>query len=352
MSPPRPTVAVVVTVHNGAAHLREQLASIAAQDDHADEVVIADDASSDDSLPIASAFASDNGPHWRVLPTPTNLGLLANLERALRSCTADVILLADQDDRWRADKVRRFRALFAASPGTVAAFSDARVCDASLRGFGFTLWQVEGFPASERRLFATGEAVRLLADRNIVQGASLGFRRSLLPALLPFPGDLHFRLWCHDGWIAAIASAHGPVGLLEEPLLDYRVHGANQIARYNRAHVVRRWLPRWLRTWLRSFLQARSAGTGTSAVLAADLAHQCRHLAHITSRLEALAALGAPTAAAAELSRRLHAARRLRAQLPRGIIARLRATSAAAERGAYRHETTPLRLRLRDILGF
>jgi hypothetical protein len=35
--------------------------------------------------------------------------------------------------------------------------------------------------------------------------------------------------WIHDEWLAAVAAAAGRIDFIDEPLIDYRQHGANQI---------------------------------------------------------------------------------------------------------------------------
>jgi hypothetical protein len=48
--------------------------------------------------------------------------------------------------------------------------------------------------------------------------------RHLLELALPFPAT-----WVHDEWIAAIAAAMGTLTLVDQPLIEYRIHGGNQI---------------------------------------------------------------------------------------------------------------------------
>lgn len=343
-----PSIGIVVTVCNGEAHLTRQLESLLAQTDPADEVLLLEDASEDSSADIAKSFADRGGQSWRLLRNPSRLGLLGNLQQGLTRATADVILLCDQDDVWMPDKVSAFRRTFETEPRLVAAFSDARVCDAKLQPLGYSLWQVEAFSCRERQLVRAGELVRVLADRNVVQGASLAFRRDLLTRILPFPTGLHFRLWCHDGWIAAISSGLGPVGMIDRPLMDYRIHGGNQIGRFRRRDVLRRWMPRSVRTFLRSLLQARQAGMGTGDIRRADLGHQIRHLEFIRERLAKEPAAAATSALAA----RLAAARSVRLGLPGSIRSRIRAILSNRTALDYGQEAHPLKHRARDALDY
>jgi hypothetical protein len=51
----------------------------------------------------------------------------------------------------------------------------------------------------------------------------MAFRRSILPAVLPFPPDIPI----HDMWIGIVNRFVGKAAFLPEPLLLYRRHGTN-----------------------------------------------------------------------------------------------------------------------------
>lgn len=59
----------------------------------------------------------------------------------------------------------------------------------------------------------------------------MAVRSSLLPALLPFPLDIHpgLPVMMYDRWIALTASAAGPVVTVPEPLIEYRIHAGQQV---------------------------------------------------------------------------------------------------------------------------
>jgi hypothetical protein len=76
----------------------------------------------------------------------------------------------------------------------------------------------------EREAIHGGRGLQVLIRRNVVTGATLLFRRELLAAALPLGEH-----WVHDEWLAAVAAGLGRLDLLEDQLIDYRVHGANAI---------------------------------------------------------------------------------------------------------------------------
>ena len=89
-------VSVVVPVHNGISEgLRECLDSITNQDYPDKEVILVDDASSDNSYRIMQEYAVM--PFWNIVRHSQNEGLAASLNDGIKSSTGDLILLIHQD---------------------------------------------------------------------------------------------------------------------------------------------------------------------------------------------------------------------------------------------------------------
>src|SRR6185295_6827977 len=91
---------------NGAAYLRDQLESIAAQTRLPDELIMCDDASIDGTPAIARAFAARAPFPVRLEINEATVGVRQNFTKAIAACTGDLIALSDQDDVWRPDKLR------------------------------------------------------------------------------------------------------------------------------------------------------------------------------------------------------------------------------------------------------
>lgn len=220
---PRSTLSVALCTYNGAAYLAEQLASIAGQDRPPDELVVCDDGSSDDTAAIVAAFARDASFPVAFHTNAVRLGSTKNFERAISLATGDVIALADQDDVWRADKLAVLERAVAV-PGVGGAFSDARLVDGRLRELPHRLWDAGDFTGRWRERFEAGEAFSVLVRRQHVTGATFAFRAAYRPLLLPISAAA-----VHDAWIALLLSAVSTLHPVDEPLIDYRQHGGNQI---------------------------------------------------------------------------------------------------------------------------
>src|SRR5215210_7844615 len=98
---------VALCTYNGARFLREQLQSIAEQQTPPFELVLSDDASSDDTFAIAREFARSAAFPVELHRNPTRIGTVANFDQTISRCRGEVIFLCDQDDVWRPDKIGR-----------------------------------------------------------------------------------------------------------------------------------------------------------------------------------------------------------------------------------------------------
>ncbi|CAN5447276.1 hypothetical protein BH18ACI2_BH18ACI2_29040 [soil metagenome] len=218
-------LSVALCTYNGAAFLSKQLESIAAQTRLPDELIVCDDCSTDDTRRIVEAFIARAPFPVRLQINEQNLGSTKNFEQAIQLCAGEIIALSDQDDVWRADKLRRIAEVFASAPGVGLVISDAELVDEELRTFDRRLWQ-ETMTARERRLMVEGQAFVVLLNRNVVTGATMAFRSRYKDLFLPLPDDLFL---IHDGWIALVIASVSSIALLDEPLVKYRQHSGQQL---------------------------------------------------------------------------------------------------------------------------
>jgi glycosyltransferase involved in cell wall biosynthesis len=204
-------ISVCIATYNGGSYVGEQLLSVLSQLKPGDEVVVADDSSTDDTLAV---IADLGDVRIRLLQSCGRLGVVKNFERALLSACGDVIFLCDQDDVWLPDKYTAFLAAFDSDPQILVVVSDAQVIDA--RG-AITAPSFMAIRGGFRR------SVRSTLMRNRYLGCSMALRRELIVAALPIPR------WApmHDMWLGALGSILGKVHYISTPLLQYRRHGSN-----------------------------------------------------------------------------------------------------------------------------
>ena len=174
-------ISVVLCTHNGAAYLREQVISILREDPF--ELVLGDDASSDDSVAIVEdlvAVHRDAGGSTQLVlrrHVPA-LGVVANFADGLAHARGELVALSDQDDIWHEGKLATLAAAFDADPELLLVHTDARLVDAAGAPTGLTLLQALEATPGERAGLERGDAFATLLRRNLVTGATVMLRRA------------------------------------------------------------------------------------------------------------------------------------------------------------------------------
>lgn len=294
--------------YNGAAHIAEQLESILDQTLPPTEIVLSDDASSDDTVDIALAVVGLRVP-MTVLRNDVQLGITANFEQAISACHGEFIVLSDQDDIWAPHRLASALAVLSRRPTLLLLHSDARLVDAGGAPIGDTLFDALELTQRERELEHGGRAFEALLRRNLATGATTIFRRELYARAAPFPAG-----WVHDEWLAIIAAATGDVDVLEQQLIDYRQHGANQIGAAR--------LSLWAK--VRRVMEPRSERNERLAT----------NFTTLESRLKALGPVIPPATLRRARGKAAH--ERMRLGLPAARLRRLIPVLRAVARGHYR----------------
>jgi glycosyltransferase involved in cell wall biosynthesis len=209
---------------NGARYIEEQLRSILAQTQPPTEVVISDDASTDDTVALAQRVFTDSTVSLRVIRNPVALGVVKNFEQAILACSGDLVALSDQDDRWHPRRLELSTAAIEGSPHLQLVHGNATLIDGDGHALGPTLFDAIEVDAAALAAIHAGGAFDILMRRNVVTGATVMVRRQLAVDAAPFPSA-----WVHDEWLAIVAAARDGVDVIDEQLIDYRQHQSNEI---------------------------------------------------------------------------------------------------------------------------
>ncbi|MCC7251276.1 glycosyltransferase family A protein [Hyphomicrobium sp.] len=116
--------AVVIPAFNRAATIGEAIESVLRQTVAAKEIIVVDDASTDDTVQRVRAIGS---PLVKVLVNARNLGATASRNRGAKAVTAEWIAFLDSDDYWHPDKLAAEHALIAAGGDGVTAVASNHV---------------------------------------------------------------------------------------------------------------------------------------------------------------------------------------------------------------------------------
>lgn len=217
------TISVALCTYNGARFLEEQLASLQALERCPDELVVCDDRSTDKTVQLLEAFARIASFPVRIHVNPVNLGSTMNFDRAMRLCAGSLIAFCDQDDVWHSTRLSACARALHDDPRLGLVFSNGELIDEMGMRLPGRLWDNFTFDSAIRERIRHGDMLPLVRYR-FVTGATVMFRSHLREYICPAAGE-----WLHDGWIAACVACLASVGFLDEPLIQYRIHGQQQV---------------------------------------------------------------------------------------------------------------------------
>ncbi len=215
-------ISIALCTYNGEKFLSEQLESFLNQTRLPDELVVGDDCSNDATIELINSFAKTSPFPVRVKINEKNLGSTKNFEHTILNCTGEIILLSDQDDVWLPNKIERFEALFAENEQVGMVFTNAEIVSEDLSPYDKKLWDFV-FEIEERRK----NFLNVLIRRNVVTGATMGFRTHYAKMFSPIPTDIPNTI--HDGWISLVIAANSDVMFVDECLIKYRQHANQQL---------------------------------------------------------------------------------------------------------------------------
>lgn len=211
------TVSVCMATYNGAAYLREQIDSILPQLGDDDELVIVDDASTDDTRRIIASYTDDR---IRIVEQSSNRGYVRAFENALSVSVGDVVLLSDQDDVWtegRRDLLARAAQTSGVAASNLRLLGSEEPLRSPLTG---RPWLLRAADSSRN----VRNELAMLAGNMPYFGCAMAVRRDMLDLVLPFPETL---TESHDLWIATVANVAGRMTHVEATSLYRRVHDDN-----------------------------------------------------------------------------------------------------------------------------
>ena len=220
-------LSVALCTYNGARFIEEQLLSILNQQLPVGEIVIRDDASSDETLPIVLAIAKAHPEiTWDIKQNPETIGITKNFESALYACRGDIVFLSDQDDLWGVEKTQKIITFFIQHPAISLVFSDAELIDETGKIISDkTLFDICGL----RDLLSAWNSGLQFEIENVLQrllGATIAVRRTFLQKSLPFHPEVKNY---HDGQLAFLSVVDNCNGYVDDCLIKYRIHSNNVI---------------------------------------------------------------------------------------------------------------------------
>lgn len=217
--PAAPLVSIVVPVYNGAAHLRESLDSLLRQTYPNVEILVFDDASTDETPAILASY----GDRIRPFRQPHNLGQFGNVNAGVAAARGEFIAVYHADDVYESTIVEREADFLCRHPDVGAVFCLDIFIDAQGREYHRL-----ALPPELRDLdvlpYPTVLNALLRHENRFLVGPSAMVRATAYAALGLYRGTEYGIGSDLEMWLR-IARRH-PLGLLNAHLMRYRhFHG-------------------------------------------------------------------------------------------------------------------------------
>lgn len=212
---------ILLATYNGEKFVKEQIESILNQTYENFNLIISDDASTDNTLNILEEYEKKD-TRIKVFKKEKNEGLIANFEFLLKNVTSDYFMFSDQDDIWKKDKIEKsINKLKEENSGLV--YTDLEIVDEELNVIYPSYWK---YKQIYKKIIQYNNFEALYLN-NFVTGCTILAKSKYIKDILPLPRNSKFVL--HDYWTALIISAKDKISYVEEPTIQYRQHKNNRV---------------------------------------------------------------------------------------------------------------------------
>lgn len=202
-------LSVCLATYNGSKYIKGQIESILPQLSPEDELIVSDDASTDET---SNTVLSINDNRIRLVTNESVHGITGNFENAINLAKGDYVFLSDQDDKWLPNKVGLFMAEF--KKGADIVLSNSSVTDSHLNVKIKSCYDAFGHP--NLSFFGTLKSCGW-------QGSAMALKRDVLLQSTPFP---HNKYILHDLWIGLTVGQIYNTHIIYTPTLLYRRHSS------------------------------------------------------------------------------------------------------------------------------
>lgn len=208
-------ICVCLAIYNGSEYLQDFLDSLVAQTYENFFVLVRDDCSQDNSLKIIERYKNILNIKY-INDSDGNLGSIANFHKIIEHASADLYLLADQDDVWHKNKIKKFHEKIISQ----------ELMNTMQPLVFYTNYALIGKNTEKKEILINSNIQQSILFENSIPGCVLGINNNL-KYLLITKGDKYF---IHDWNLMQLCFLYnGAFIKIDESLVDYRQHENNQV---------------------------------------------------------------------------------------------------------------------------
>ncbi|MBT3413242.1 MAG: glycosyltransferase [Candidatus Jacksonbacteria bacterium] len=212
-----PKVSILIPCYNQKDVIEQTLQSALAQTYENIEIIISDDASTDNTPQILQDWQARYPQKLKVFLHTENLGVTQNHTRGLQECTGDFIAFLDGDDLFLPEKLEKQINYMLSEPDCTISYHNVDVFD-SATGNTLYLW-------AERFGTRQGDIRDLVRYGNYLPAVGVIVKRKDLPI-----NGYDKRINVYSDWflwLCVLGNGKGKICYLDETLAKYRRHSDN-----------------------------------------------------------------------------------------------------------------------------
>lgn len=216
-------LSVVMSSYNGEQYIKQQLESIQRQERQADEVLIRDDGSTDNTVNIVRQFIEDHHlENWHIKINHQNMGWRANFVNGMIEAKGDLIFFCDQDDIWNSNKLKVMENIMMTSPKiNVLASNYQELLESGLGNVGP---YASGHQLKQVKLYSNYMFVK-------APGCTYCVRKEFATAI----AKVWDESYPHDELAWCLALFTDSLYIYTEPLIEWRQHKTSAFAKESKS---------------------------------------------------------------------------------------------------------------------
>ena len=237
------TIGCALTTYNSNAYLEQQLETLVNQLRPFDEVIIVDDASTNDTVQRLNRFIADHQlENWKVFQHEQNQGFIQTFQDALFHSSSDLIFLCDHDDLWYPQKTKVMTEQFVLQPQLQVLACSFDLVDAKGEQIQDELMNNRANHNLIHRSVNPGQLnemfVQDILRYNFAPGCTIALKKEIAQEYLDLihqqaqmanQEENNILSLPHDWAISILGAVHGGLYYLDQPLMGYRQHEHNTL---------------------------------------------------------------------------------------------------------------------------